>query len=648
MTNSAYVRTELAYAGLDLVPPLIRETLLEDSDFRKEYGFAMDAILSFGDPGVSFQCSDFFDAVRKVLSDTPEAEVTDTDDNKWELQNVSEERELPNLVLSHGEQRLTIPDFSVLSPDSATRLRFLERSAPDTNLPNSVRDAWCSILMKRALEDDEVDAFYDELRDTPIQRARLICSEAVDGKGYISSLVPSSSRYFERLVGAYDGSNSIREYATGSARNHFHELSAWRPYAGFLLSLLLSSHPALTAEIDVDQMRSEDLARALDILEKQGDRISQLGAIEVGLRVLPSRPDIEPALIRLIEKVRDDDVDRATSGFQLLSALFTLVDGELSRTRLLSGLPPFYRRLAALSQASLIHRQLVYLGVDVGQFCEWARRCREGQHSLQSLTDMRQEPRWDPTYAAASQIKANFLGRIVIAAKKHEENIKGSRIFDLILTTNPGSLLSFCDLSDPSMYLPSPLEGTVETQNILPAEISEVIEKHLVAKEVESSSFIALINSALLFHVGQDQVNLAAKALKLTNYRLKNVESRSQLIAILNGLATVAAVTRSHTLADELRILVRTYVHDPEYALSLREAIWICLVAAASRADLNDWRDFVGDWLTELAFNDLKGDDGEVLHLNLRYLCHVIPELWVSCGRADAALMAYNANRHSA
>lgn len=68
----------------------------------------------------------------------------------------------------------------------------------------------------------------------------------------------------------------------------------------------------------------------------------------------------------------------------------------------------------------------------------------------------------------------------------------------------------------------------------------------------------------------------------------------------------------------------------------------ICLKAASSCVALNDWRDFVGDWLTELAFNDLEGKDGEVLHSYLQCLCRAVPELWISCGRADAALMAYN------
>ena len=83
------------------------------------------------------------------------------------------------------------------------------------------------------------------------------------------------------------------------------------------------------------------------------------------------------------------------------------------------------------------------------------------------------------------------------------------------------------------------------------------------------------------------------------------------------GLAKVAAVARSPALADELRILVRKHRYDVEYAISLDEAIRICLVATASRSDLNDWAEFIGDWLTELAFSDLKDDEGQVFYLCL-------------------------------
>jgi hypothetical protein len=239
-------------------------------------------------------------------------------------------------------------------------------------------------------------------------------------------------------------------------------------------------------------------------------------------------------------------------------------------------------------------------------------------------------------------MKAKFFGRIINAATNYEKNIKDGELHSLILgSESGGGLLSLCEFPHP--YFPGPLEGAENSPNSLPAGLSESIEARLSADEVGPSSFIALVNSAMIFRVDSDQVELAAKALKLGNYRLANVEDKSQLFGILNGLATVAAVARNRALADELQIPVRRYRRDAQYGLSIEEAMRICLVAAASRADLNNWRGFAGDWLTELAFGELEGDEGNVLHSYLQCLCHAVPELWVSCSRADAALKAVSA-----
>lgn len=639
MTNSPYVRSALAQVALNLLPPLIRNDLLNESDFREEYGFTRTAVLPLAGSDVSAHSSILFDAIRSVLSGASIKKVIDTNGQKWKLQNGSDKNTTPNLSLSRGKRHLIFPPYFVtLSPDENVRLRSLDESASEVNLPRSASDSWRNILAERALGDEEVLAYCNEFLDTPVKKAHSISAEISRGEIDISSLVPPSRRYFERLIGAYDGSTSIAEYAAGSGRMLLGQLSAWKPYDGFLFSLLLSSHSSMTDEINVAPLDTEDLVRAFAFLDKHGDRISQLGAIDVGLRVLPERPDIEQTLIRLIEQIRDDDVDERKSGFKLLSALFHLVDGELSRIRLLSPEPPFYRRLAALSQAALIHRQIVNSAIDIDRFSEWASTNREWQHYLQSLADMRLEPRWNPNFAMASQMKAEFFGRIMNTARKYEENIKGNELFELILTTDSRSLHSLSNFFYP--YLPGPLEGGEEAKNILPAELAETIETQLSEEKVTPSSFIALVNSALLFRIGEDKAELAAKELKLARYRLLNIESKLELLAILNGLAMVAAASRSLALADEVRIIVRKYRHDAEFPLSIREAMEICLVAAASREDINEWTEFVGDWVTELAFSDLSGSDGEVLYSYVLCLCHAVPELWFSCSRADAALAA--------
>ena len=632
--NNDYVRAAMARAALEFLPPSIRQSLLDEPGFRQEYDFATVSLLKIGD--FAIRRSELFDAVRAALADEQTQTVTDANSREWKLRIDAATRQLPNLVLASDERLFDLPDFSVLSTDVAIRLRSLGKAASDLNLPASSRDIWHEILTERALEDDEVDRFHSELRDTPGFFAKSLPQAILAGQSSVSSLVPSSRRYFERLVGTYDGTVSIRDYAAGAGRQFLEQLKEWRPYDGFLFSLLLSSHSALTEEIAVERLEGDELVRAYDFIEKHGDMMSRLGAIEVGFRILPENPEIKPSIVRLIQQIRDDDVDASTSEFKLFAALFFLVDGELSRTRLFSTEPPFYRRLASLSQAALIHRQFVNSGVAYGSICDWAFDNRGQQFYIQSFSDMRLEPRWHPHLAAVAQIKDEFFGRIMFAANIWEANIGDSEIRDLIFG-GPASLESLSEF--PAPQLPGPLEGKEGGPSVLPI-LSDAIDAQLNTDTVEPTAFYALVNSAMIFQVSPSQAELATKVLKRGNHRLANVQDKSQLFAILNGLATVAATSRSPALADELRILMRRYRSDAQFGFTIDEELEVCLVAAASRVELAEWRDFAGDWLTELAFGKIGYDDGNVLHSHLQCLCHAVPELWLSCGKADAALMA--------
>ena len=236
--NSPYVKHVLVREGLKFVPPLIRKTLLEEPSFREEYGFVEDRIIFFGDSGISIQCSTLFDAVRKVLSGASEKKVINKKGQKWRLKNSNKKEEFPSLSLSRGKERFYLPTFfALLSPDTEVRLRSLDNVASDINLPNSVSDSWRNIISERALDDEEVNTFHNEALDTPVAKTRAIPSKIMGEQISVSSLVPSSRRYFERLVGVYDGSTSICDYASDSGRKLFDQLSAWRPDDGFLYSL---------------------------------------------------------------------------------------------------------------------------------------------------------------------------------------------------------------------------------------------------------------------------------------------------------------------------------------------------------------------------------------------------------------------------
>ena len=637
MKDSSYIRFEVALRMLHHVSPLIRTSLFENSHFRDEFGFDRNRVLEFDESRTSFERTRLYDAIRQVLSDESESMVTDEHGKEWRLTVKRDGSLSTSLEISHSNRRILLIPQVTLSSDKRERLNSINEIASDFNLPVSARKKWSDVVSKRPLEDDEVDKFYCDFCDTPIDVERSIYGRFKIGKVSVKSLVPSSRRYYERLVGAYDGSESIRDYAVGPGKQFFEQLSSWRPYDGFLYSLLLSSHSSLTTEIGVEHLASEDLVRAFRSLGEFGDRLSQLGAVEIGLRVLSDRPDVRPALICLTKQIRDDDAGTLTSGFKLLSALFLLVDGELARTRLLSEQPPFYRRLAALSQAALICRQFGNASGAIDSFCKWAVSTGRGaRHNIQSLAEMRLEPRWYPNFSEAAQIKAHFYGRIVIAASECAPNILGDALHNLILSEDSGSIHSQCEI--PRAYLPGPLEGAEKSFYIMAPELAKAIKDQLSADDIGILSLTALLNSASMFQLDFDRNELSAKVRALGSDLFTDIEDRSQLLFVLFGLASVAAVTRNFGIATEVRNLIRKCSRDEQYRLTVEDTVAISLIAAASRSNLDDWEVFVGECFTDLAFGQLADEERDSLYTHLQYLFHSVPELWTSCSKADAAL----------
>jgi hypothetical protein len=645
MTPVHHEDSLLALTALKFFPVSIRESLISDSSFRNRYGLSNDGQITFGDNEVSFQTSGFYNSIRKILEKRGAQKILlDTSEREWLLEIVLVNKEC-RISLSHGECKFFLPDLSAFSPDRTERLNAFERIAEEVNLPEKTVNKWRKILSYAALQDDEFGELHNEIKETPIRVATLVKTEITRGESSFSTIIPRSSHYFNSLVGEYQQSLNIVEYASSEAKKHISQLMSWRAYDGFLLALLLSSHSSLPSTIDINRLNEDTLVQAYDWLKVKGDRISQLGAIEIGLSILDKHPKIEPYIANLIQQIRDDNCNDGHSRFMLLSALIVLVDGEFARTRIFCEKPPFWRRLSSIAQASLIEREIISLPVDVTDFSKWALQTRAQLYYLQGMSDLRQEPRWQPDSVSATQLKAEFIGRIINVANQNTSKIEASTLSDLLFGESPESLQLLIEFPFP--FLPGPLEGGIELKTTPSEDFLRVIEEQLSENRLQPTSFAALVNSALLFRFDSNQAELAVKAIRGVKYQLKQIGNKDDLIYVLRGLATVASVTRSVELADELKILVRRYRHEPIHKLSAEDTLWLGLIAAAAHSDLTNWCHFVGEWVTELAFQTLQHNEIEKLHSHIQQLCHIVPELWVTCGRADAALNSVGMHTNS-
>jgi hypothetical protein len=259
---------------------------------------------------------------------------------------------------------------------------------------------------------------------------------------------------------------------------------------------------------------------------------------------------------------------------------------------------------------------------------------------LQNSVDLRREPRWLPEFLSPDQLKAEFVGRISAAMIINASKIKSAELRSLALDEN-GPLQSL--IVFPAPFLPGPLEGGVEAVKPMPSDVERQVYEDLKAGVVTPKSFTGLVNTALIFKLGPQMADLAAEALRRAKYQLRDVGANASAFGLLYGLAIVAAVTRSEGLAAEVRVLVRVARRRPGVVIDLSNTLRIALVAAAAHSDIDKWCTFLGEWLTELSYEDMDRSGAKVLWSHIRGLCQIERRLWGTCARADAACTSISA-----
>lgn len=624
-------------ATMGLLPPTVRDSILADKSFCEKYNIKTKSVLNIGGSGLSMDSDLFVGGIKKALSDNQPFKISDALDRKLILERV----ESGNMKLSSKEHEVSalLPDFYQFSPNKEFRISGFERELSETYLPPLQANKWKNILVKRALHSEEFDVFNSDFQNSPVKMGVQIRNNVLNNKGAVSDLVPQSKNYYENLIGVFDGSDSIQNFAINVVKPHFEELINWNLGEGISYALLTSSHSVIPALIDINRYKQSKIIQLFEYLDKSGDVISLIGGVEIGVRVMETHPEIEPYLIKLIEKLRDDDLECASKGIRLFSTLVVLVDGELSRLKLFFDKPPFYRRLASFTHAALIHRQLVSLNVEVEKFEKWVYKNQGMNFYTQSFADMRVEPRWSPDMLENTQVKFDLLGRIMIAAGPHKNKFTEMEIHSVLFGDNPKSVLSNTHFM--KSYMPGPLEGAEGTSPDIPKDFTKVIDEQLSSEESGPEKFIALLNSAPIFKIDPKYAALTADSLKEMQYHLNNVADKKQLVTILSRLATLAAVTRSASLADEIKVLLRAYRQNHNYKLSIDEYLLIGLEAAASRKELSEWALYVGALFQYLAFSDIDRDEAEGIRYYMQCMFRSEPVLWRTCAKADAAIQAF-------
>ena len=635
MTNEA-IRHTFVRSALEFLPRRMRGSLLDDEEFVERWNLSTIAGVTLGKDGPSFQRDRLYGGIREAIRARGK-EVAIEDDRSVTWRITAQDTDEGLLFSLDGEKTLSIPDHSGLAEDHRTRLEWFRRATDEVNLEKQVLEDWKTRIDSKPLSDDEFAALTGELQLTPVISYRNIQDGFMRGSVDIGTLVPGEHRYYDRLVGHGGSAVDADSYIDSEAVRLIDSLQQWDPTRGFLMSLLMCSKGKVSEGIRIDGLDEEQLLCSYKWIANQGDPITQIGAVEVALRNIGRNRALEPFIERIIEGFIADDPNDDGGCFSLLSSMIVLVASELSRMRIMQDANPFYRKQAAIAQASLIIRGIKESQADSARIVKWARTGGIGHvFFLQGLVDLRLEPRWLPDLVSPDQLRAEFIGRVANAVRQCKGEIQSESLRGL-LTGEDSRLATAAEWPFP--MLPGPLEGELtSTQPNIPDEVLKDVTAGLEADRLEPSSFAGLVNMALLYKMPASQAGLAATALRRVRYSIENADDEISIFGLIGGLANVAAVTRATDLAETLRVLARVMRRRKRLNADPDDEMRIAMVAAASHEGLEDWARFAGEWITELAFEVCERDSAQSFLLKLRRLVQIEPAMARHCAAADAAL----------
>ena len=640
--------TEIAYTGSKLIPAeakilveelfpaIITDDLIDGLDDIFKNRLGIENQFTNREQGLKISCKELFLSAREALANPGKPTAFhDAYGEEWTAE--ASDRGLGMVKLTRHDNINNFQNLWPLLP-KAQRIKALENILRQNYISENEIVSWQDLLRATDLSENETITLLLDTDATPSSFARNFFHNT-ERDPSIESWVPQKSCYYERLIGKYNNEADLSTYVDKVLKAHLQSLIQWDPAEGLRFSFLLASHSSISLVIDLDLIPAEIVENIYEDISINGDPISQLGAIECGIPKIKAFPNIEPHIVTMLETIREDDPDLLGSKFKMLSNLFILVDSEISRQRTLDHCPPFCRRLASITHASLIGKTLLASGCDISEFNEKMESFSSADFHTQSLCDLRLEPRWLPSFISSKHLKADFIGRLTNNIDRFAEHIStNQRIFQLLIGEGPENITNS---TDPAYrYWPGPLEGGNFLAVAPPPEIETLISNRLAEKNISTSSFLPLINACLFFEVSPEFSLLAAKALEEAKYRLGQDENNEPLQSLLSGLAIVAASTRSSELAESLRILIRIGMEAKTNRLNIGFGADIAIIAAASRADLTEWSRFIGDCFTEISYCDLSKDEAKILLDRIFLMRRCAPSLWSFLAKATAALRA--------
>jgi len=616
-----------ARVALRMLPESLQSELNFDESFYQEAAIERRTQIAFQPNGPTFDAQELYASVINLFGADAPCEISDAETSDvWSVRFAAIKSRL--VKVAKDDTSFAIPFAFALDPISDRRLEAFQRMATEYELLHSLADAWKERLIIRALSIDEISELERDLADTPAKieqtTAMLLNQPTIE----LTSMVPLSVKYYQHLIGVHDNSVDIAQYFANEGRKAIIERIRDGSIKSVARCLQMSGH-SLAAKTLAVELADREIE---DIYIGEADVISRIGYIEL-LCAHPNAPLIHIA--RESEKLRIS-LSEGRHNAAALSSLFTLVDGQLIRSGVLVGLPPFWRRLAALAHTSALLRIVSDQFGSSEEFHDRVAGLVGPAFTFGTLLDLFDEPRWFPSLANPNQFVNEIIGRLFMALSSLQPRVSECAELEGEIT----SVRELMEQISVAAFLPGPCEGGLRAIGELLPTVRVELAQRLAQRPVILDGFLIIYNYSILYGIPDDMIQLTLDAIRDVKSSVVDASRFGEIARIIPMLSHLAATARNADIADEVRILCRIARWQNPPLLDPTDELQTILMAAASRQDRAGYLEMIGGWSNELSRGSMPVEAALALNSHLRVMTDCAPNLWASIGPAIAATEA--------
>lgn len=619
------LESQVALLTIRSQPKTILDRLLRNEDL-----LAVVDLVGGEYPGLGvFDHCEIIAALQKIHTEGCSVSVRTKEGKECRLERMSEG--IKATPIEDERAGRIVAEFEFLDPVPEVRLKALAEILSGSHPWFPSASNWQSILDARPLSEAELTQLIAEIHSSPTHFWATLQKKWRRGQITTQDLVPSSSFYYQSLIGPLPDGHNVDAYLHEVFKPHLSNLVERDFSIGLEFCLSAYLRDDLSPFSLLDGIADAEVIDAASNFLQQDSPFALLGILDIAVKRKLGDPRFEEVasetIRRLVQKtlVGKDGLD----SYELMPPLVRLCYHSISVKEVLCGTPPYWRWLAAFVHAHFLLNIIRTKPLDVTSFSSWCDGNITNKMIAKQLIDMQQEPLWTAESLTPASLRAEIVGRLLNLGTAIQHQGGSVPLWDLVqreaeTMKEQGSLIfTMC---------PGPLEGHLRRKSVnVPSatdaqDVAEIFSE--IALELEAApvgdawSKLAALTRFFLFDSG-----LLGKIENVARYLEFQCEEENHqsFFNAIAGAAFIAATQPDETLADAVAATLAKEAANFNTNTDAETGYRLLLITSAAFSDRTKWLNWLGQKMTDYVYSLPKGAPCAQLHESLQVLKSLFP-----------------------